>query len=158
MKTFLVLIAAMLVTAPAWSQSLASGGPVDIEAAQLEVQHAQGKATFSGNVKVTQGNLTLTAPRLDVSYGASGSGDITQMQASGGVTLTRGGGTVAEKATGNTAIYTPQTQQIVFTGNVTLTRGPSTLSGDKLVYNVASGTARVTSSNGPVKARFIPQK
>lgn len=158
MKKILILIAAALAAAPTWAEGLAAGGPVDIESAQLEVQHAKGQATFSGNVKVTQGNLTLTAPKLDVAYGAGGSGDITEMQASGGVTLTRGGGAVAEKATGNTATYNPQTQQIVMTGDVTLTRGPSTLSGDKLVYDVASGTARVTSSNGPVKARFIPQK
>lgn len=137
---------------------LGAGGPVDVQSQQLEVRQTQGLATFSGNVKVTQGNLVLEADRVDVEYGSSGDGDIRQMKATGNVVLTRGGGTVAEKATGDVAVYTPAGGQIVMTGAVTLVRGASTLSGDKLTYGVESGNARVTSSKGPVRARFVPQK
>jgi lipopolysaccharide transport protein LptA len=62
-----------------------------------------------------------------------------------------------ETATGTTAVYRPATQKLVLTGAVTLVRGPSQLSGDKLVYDIASGNAQVTNSGGPVKARFVPQ-
>lgn len=154
-KYLFVLI--FLCAAPsALAASLASGGPVDITADQLDVHNAEGNAVFTGNVVVRQNTLTLTAPKLTVSY-AKGGGDITQMQATGGATITRNTpGQAAEKATGSTATYNPSTQTLTMTDNVTLVRGPSTLSGDKLVYAIATGNAQVTSKGGPVKARFVP--
>jgi lipopolysaccharide export system protein LptA len=142
--------------------SLTSGGPVNITATQLEVQHTLGKAAFIGNVVVTQGDFTLKAPKLSADYNASGAGSgdsLKQLQATGGVVITRGGaGGVTETATGDVATYNPGAQQLVLTGpTVTLTRGPSTLVGDKLVYNLSTGNAQVTNSAGPVKARFVTQ-
>lgn len=159
-RTRLILAAALaLLAGVAAAAPLTSGGPVDITADRLDVTHANGKATFSGHVVVKQGTMVLRAPRLTVSYSAGGKGgDVEQLQASGGVTITRGGaGGVTETATGSTATYHPSGQQLVLTGQtVTLTRGASTLEGDKLVYNLKTGNARVTSSAGPVKARFVP--
>ncbi len=140
--------------------SHAQSGPVDITANQLDIQQTKGLATFSGNVVVTQTGFTLQAPKVVADYagGKSNSTDINSITASGGVTITRTGqGAQAEKATGNTALYSPATKQIILSGNVTLIRGPSSLSGDKLVYDMATGNARVTNSGGPVKARFVPQ-
>lgn len=145
---------------PAMAATLTSAGPVDITATQLEVQHTLGKAAFSGNVVVTQGDFTLKAPQLTADYNAKGGGDsLKQLQATGGVTITRGGaGGMAETATGSVATYNPNAQKLVLTGpTVTLTRGPSTLVGDKLIYNIATGNAQVTNSSGPVKARFVSQ-
>lgn len=162
MKTarFALTATLALLAVPALAVSLGSGGPVDITATRLDVEHLSGKAAFSGNVVVTQGTLTLKAPKLTADYStAGGSGDVKQLQATGGVVITRTGeGGVAETATGSTATYNPVAQTLVLTGPVvTLTRGPSTLEGDKLVYNIATGNAQVTSSAGPVKARFVPQ-
>jgi len=44
------------------------GEPVKIEAAVLEVQDKKKEATFSGNVKVTQGDTTMTSKTLVVFY------------------------------------------------------------------------------------------
>lgn len=130
--------------------------PVDVTADKLDIQHSEGKAVFTGNVHITQGNMTLTAPQVTATYGANGEGDIQQMQATGGATITRTG-TVPEVANGTTATYLPASQQLILTGEVQLTRGPSTLSGDKLVYDMASGNAKVTNSQGPVRAKFVPK-
>lgn len=156
MKTlFSALILAISLLAPA---AFAQNGPVDITSNQLDVEQAKGLATFTGNVVVTQTGFTLAAPKVVADYsGAKGSNDIKSITASGGVIITRTGGAVAEKATGSTALYSPVTKQVILSGDVTLIRGPSSLSGDKLVYDMATGNARVTNSKGPVKARFVPQ-
>lgn len=158
MRIRLTLLA-ILAASQAAAASLGSGGPVDISADKLDVQHLAGTAVFSGNVVVKQGGLTLTAPSLTAAYTAGGKGgDLDSLTATGGVTITRAaglGGATEETATGTTATYTPASQRLVLTGVVTLTRGPSTLSGDKLVYNLATGNAQVTNSTGPVKARFV---
>lgn len=155
------LLTPFLVFAAALSVGYAQAGPqpVDITSQELDIAQASGLATFSGNVVVTQGSFTLAAPKVVADYSGAGStgSDIRSITASGGVTITRtGAGGVAEKATGSTAVYTPASQQIVLTGAVTLTRGPSMLEGDRLVYNMATGNARVTNGAGPVRARFVP--
>lgn len=147
--------ALLLTPALALAETIAGNTPIDIDAARLDVDHAHGKATFSGNVRVVQGTLTLTAETLTATYGANGQGDIEEMVASGGVMLMRKG-TVEERASGSKAIYDPKKQTLTLTGAVALQRGPSTLAGDKLVYDIANGNAKVTNSNGPVKARFTP--
>ena len=146
----LLLLASLVASsllAPVWAEAPT---PIDITASKLEVNQSASKATFTGNVVVTQGGLVLAAPTVVTSYAG---GTLDTITASGGVTITRtGSGGVAEKATGSTATYSPKA------GNITLQRGPSELSGDKLVYNLQTGNAVVTNSNGPVKARFVPGK
>ncbi|RYG60831.1 MAG: lipopolysaccharide transport periplasmic protein LptA [Alphaproteobacteria bacterium] len=143
------------LTLPLHAAPMANGGPVDITSKQLDVNQSGKTATFSGNVKVQQGTFTLTAPKVVADYSGSGA-DIKTIQATGGVIITRVADGATEKAIGTTATYAPGARQLVLSGNVTLVRGPSQLSGDKLVYDMASGNARVTSSSGPVKARFVP--
>lgn len=151
----ILLIAFLTVAMPLHAASIANSGPVDITSSQLDVNQSGKTAIFSGNVVVTQGTFTLTAPKVVADYSGAGA-DIKSIQATGGVTITRSGDGITEKATGATATYTPGARQLVLSGDVTLVRGPSQLSGDKLVYDMASGNARVTNSKGPVKARFVP--
>lgn len=151
----LFILATLLLTPVVHAQS-AQNGPVDITADQLDVEQAKGVATFTGNVLVKQQGFTLTAPKIVASYAKSG-GDIESIEATGGVVITRvGQGGITEKASGTTATYAPTKQQVTMAGAVTLIRGPSQLSGDRLVYDMATGNARVTNSKGPVKARFVP--
>ncbi len=155
MKRILLTALLAALAVPVVAGSMANGGPVDITSSQLDVDQSGKKATFSGNVVVTQGTFTLTAPKVVADYSGQGA-DIKSIQATGGVTINRSGEGVTEKAVGTTATYTPGARQLVLSGAVTLVRGPSQLSGDKLVYDMATGNARVTNSSGPVKARFVP--
>lgn len=141
---------------PSLALAAPATAPVDVTAEQFEVLQNKGQAIFSGNVRAVQGILTLEAPKAIVVYDHSGKGDIKELRAEGGVTITRDT-TPPEKATGTTAIYTPEGQKLELTGEVELTRGASTLAGDRLLYDIPSGNAKVTNSKGPVKARFTPQ-
>ena len=72
---------ALLIAAAALTPSLAVGQglthdtslPIEITADQLDVDQNRRLATFTGNVDAVQGELVLSADRLDVHY--SGSGD-----------------------------------------------------------------------------------
>src|SRR6516162_3638414 len=48
--------------------------PIQIEAASLEMRDKKKEATFSGNVKVVQGDTTMTSKTLVVFYESSGGG------------------------------------------------------------------------------------
>jgi lipopolysaccharide export system protein LptA len=128
--------------------------PIQITAQELTVQHAKGVASFTGNVKVVRSDFTLTANRLEAQYGNAGIDDLT---ARGQVVITRMGA-VPETATGEVATFNPTANTLTLTGAVVeLKRGPSTLKGDRLVYNLNSQQARVTNQGGPVQATFTPQ-
>lgn len=155
-----LLLTLLLAAGTGLPAHAATGGPIDITAQKLEVNQTSSKATFSGNVVVTQQGLVLTAPVVTADYATQGDGSgIQTVTASGGVTITRNGaGGITEKATGTTAVYNPEAGTLVLSGAVTLVRGPSELAGDRLVYNLTTGNAVVTNSAGPVKARFVPGK
>src|SRR6185437_5741471 len=51
--------------------------PIQIEAASLEMRDKKKEATFSGNVKVVQGDTTMTSKTLVVFYESSGGSGTT---------------------------------------------------------------------------------
>src|ERR1700749_1119544 len=76
---------ALLLAGDAVAQSAVQGGPnamqgfsqnrdqpIQIEAASLEMRDKKKEATFSGNVKVIQGDTTMTSKTLVVFYESSG--------------------------------------------------------------------------------------
>src|ERR1700721_2112100 len=78
-------VAFAMVAADAAAQSTVTGGPnamqgfsqnrdqpIQIEAATLEMRDKKKEATFSGNVKVIQGDTTMTSKTLVVFYESSG--------------------------------------------------------------------------------------
>ncbi len=150
-----VLLGILPGLAVAQGASVAFGGlkqdttlPVEIGADSLAVNQADGRATFSGNVKVGQGDLRLTAASVQVEYGAGGK-SIAQLHASGGVTISSAG----EAAEANDAVYTIDSGQIIMTGDVLLTQGQSAISGQKLVIDLKSGTGVM---EGRVQTVFQP--
>lgn len=124
--------------------------PLDIAADELTVSPDTGKATFSGNVQLTQEGITLSAGEINITRDPK-TEDIDNITAKKDVSFTFEGG----KATGQKAIWTPVTNTIILSGGVTLTQGGNTLSGTTLTYNMATGKANLTSNNkGRVKATF----
>lgn len=112
--------------------------PVEIAADALEIDQATGKAVFRGNVVVGQGEMKLSAARVEVEYASGGSatGEVQRLHATGGVTLVSG----AEAAEAQEAVYSIGSSQIVMTGDVLLTQGQNALSGQKLTVNLDGGT------------------
>lgn len=122
--------------------------PVQVSADQLSVSQADGTAVFSGNVVVTQGDMTLSAGQVKVEYTEDRSG-IARLFASEGVTLV----SATDAAEAREAIYTIEDGLMVMTGDVLLTQGASALSGQKLTINLKTGDGTM---EGRVQTVFQP--
>ena len=158
--------------------------PIQIEAASLEMRDKKKEATFSGNVKVIQGDTTMTSKTLVVFY-ESGGGDKpatpqpaakaaknsstgAPMQSAtpgpGGSSSikrleARGNVVVTQKdqvVTGETAVFDTKTNQITMLGGVVLTQCKNVLRGDRLAVDMTTGVSRVESDSGRVQA-LLPQ-
>ena len=114
-----------------------TGAPVDVAADRLEVQERADRAIWSGNVMVRQGNLSLNTARLTIAYSNSGGIEIERLDASGGVVVQ----SPSETARGRFAIYDLRNRLITMLGNVTLTRGESNVTGERLVLDLETGRA-----------------
>lgn len=124
--------------------------PVEVDADTLSVDNADGSAVFSGNVRVKQGEMVLSAGAVRVEYGAE-QGAIANLHATGGVTIAN----LADAAEAQEAVYTIDSGVIVMTGDVLVTQGPSTLSGQKLTINLRTGQGTM---EGRVSTVFVPGK
>lgn len=122
--------------------------PVNVTADQLTVAQADGTATFSGNVVVTQSDLQLNAAKVEVIY-AQDKKAIAQLHATGGVTVKAG----ANAAQADEALYTVDTSDLVMTGKVLLTEGQATIAGEKLTVNLKTGLGTMS---GRVSSTFTP--
>jgi lipopolysaccharide export system protein LptA len=123
--------------------------PVEVTSDSLSVANENGQAVFEGNVLVIQGPMRLAAARIAVDYAQNteGRNEIEQMVASGGVTFVNG----ADAAESTDAVYSPEAGTLVMSGSVLLTQGPTVLSGDKLVVDLATGTGVM---EGRVRSTF----
>ena len=152
--------------------------PIQIEAAALEKRDKKKEATFSGNVKVVQGDTTMTSKSLVVFYdstaapaappaansktaksapiqsatpGPGGSSSIRRLEARGSVVVTQ----KEQVVTGETAVFDTKTNLISMLGGVVLTQCKNVLRGDRLMVDMTSGVSRVESDSGKVQGLFI---
>jgi lipopolysaccharide export system protein LptA len=147
------------------------GQPIHIESATLEVRDKEKIATFSGDVRVRQGDTNLRCKSLLVFYdqqndpnsiktspsSTGGQQQIRRLEARGGVVVTQ----KDQTATGETAIFDMPTNTVTLHGNVLVTQGQNVLRGDRLVVDLTSGVSRVESGKpgqggGRVQGLFLP--
>jgi lipopolysaccharide export system protein LptA len=151
--------------------------PIKIEAASLEMRDKKKEATFSGNVKVVQGDTTMTSKSLVVFYdsnaaaapappanakaqksaalqsttpGPGGSSSIRRLEARGSVVVSQ----KDQVVTGDTAVFDTRSNLITMLGGIVLTQGKNVLRGDRLVVDMTSGVSRVESDSGRVQGLF----
>jgi len=144
--------------------------PIQIESDSLEVRDKKKEATFSGNVKVVQGDTTMTSRTLVVFYdqdqapakgakakpmpaaapGAGGTSSIRRLEAKGHVVVTQ----KDQVVTGDSAVFETKTNLVTMTGNVVLTQGKNVLRGDRLLVDMTTGVSRVESDGGRVQGLF----
>ncbi len=155
--------------------------PIQIEAASLEMRDKKKEATFSGNVKVVQGDTTMTSKVLVVFYessgapaagatpanakaappkaapiqsatpGPGGSSSIKRLEAKGNVVVTQ----KDQVVTGDNAIFDTKTNLVTMSGGVVLPQGKNVLRGDRLLVDMTTGVSRVESDSGKVQGLFI---
>lgn len=146
--------------------------PVHIEAATLEVRDKEKQATFSGNVRVTQGDTGLRCKSLVVFYdqggedatgssmkaatpGPGGQQKIKKLEARGSVVVTQ----KEQTATGDLGLFDMRANTVTLSGNVVMTQGQNVLRGERLVVDLTSGVSRVESGKngqGRVQGLFLP--
>ena len=139
-----------------------SDAPVDVTADRIEVQDRADRALFTGNVHVTQAELTMDTARLTVAYSSNGGVQIRRLDAAGGVVVR----SPSETARGEFGIYDLDRKLITLIGNVQLDREQNRVSGSRLVIDLDSGRAvidggpaGVNQSGGRVTGHFtVPQK
>jgi lipopolysaccharide export system protein LptA len=147
--------------------------PIQIEAASLEMRDKKKEATFAGNVKVVQGDTTMTSKSLVVFYdsgpasvspqpaapkgstsasmqsatpGPGGSSSIRRLEAKGSVVVTQ----KDQVVTGETAIFDTRANLITMmggVGGVVLTQCKNVLRGDRLRVDMTTGVSRVESDS-----------
>ena len=146
--------------------------PVHIEAATLEVRDKQKQATFSGDVRVKQGDTGLRCKSLVVFYeqsgeptdasktlqaaspGPSGEQRIKRLEARGSVVVTQ----KDQTATGELGIFDMKTNTVTLTGNpVVMTQGQNVLRGGKLVVDLTSGVSRVEAGKSGQGVQMLVQ-
>jgi lipopolysaccharide export system protein LptA len=137
-----------------------SNQPVDYAADRIELQDRQQRVVLSGDVVITQGDLRLTAGRTTVAYTDVGGLHIQRIDATGGVTVTRG----AERAQGAAGVYDFNRRVIILSGGVALRRGGDTLNGGRLTIDLNTGLSSVDGGGargqqgGRVTGRFsVPE-
>ena len=144
----LVLCIALLCSAPVLAQgtNVSFGtftqdttAPVEVTSDNLSVDQATGTAIFEGNVLIGQGELRLSAQKVEVIYRAKSAG-IAKLVASGGVTLVSG----AETAEAAGADYDIDSGTIMMSGDVLFTQGPSALTAQRMTINLKDGTANMS--------------
>jgi lipopolysaccharide export system protein LptA len=148
--------------------------PIQIEAASLEMRDKKKEATFSGNVKVVQGDTTMTSKALVVFYdsgpapatpqpaalkgsksgpmqsatpGPGGSSSIRRLEAKGAVVVTQ----KDQVVTGETAVFDTRANLITMMGGVVLTQCKNVLKGDRLKVDMTTGVSRVESDGRKVQ-------
>ena len=138
------------------------GQPVKIQAATLEVRDKDKIATFTGDVRVVQGDTEMRSKVMVVFYeeepgkpsmpaaqpGPSGSQQIRRMEAKGGVVVTQ----KDQTAVGDTADFEMQSNTVTLTGNVVVTQGQDVVKGHKLVVDLTTGVSKF--DGGRVDALF----
>lgn len=124
--------------------------PVEVTADRLSVDQATGLATFEGNVVVIQGEMRISAGSARIEYLPDGKG-IAKVLFDGRVLFA----SPTDAAEASSAIYTIASGEVVMTGDVLLTQGQTTISGNRLVYNLDAGTG---SMEGRVQTTFVPGK
>ena len=153
----LVLNLALLLPGLALAQTNLSLGnitingdtPVEVTADSLAVDQDTGRAVFSGNVIVVQGDIRIGAGKVEVLYDAEG-GAITRLVASDGITFA----TATEAAEASEADYDLARGILVLTGQVLLTQGKNALSAERMTLNLRDGSAQL---DGRVRTIFVPE-
>lgn len=151
----LALMAAVLTASPVLAQgtNVDLGGltpdptaPIEIASDSLAVDQQAGTAVFTGNVVIGQGDLRLSASRVEVIYGNE-QGAISKLEATGGVTFV----TSEAAAEAARATYDIDGARLSLSGDVLLTQGPSAIAAERMIVNLETGAA---SMEGRVRTVF----
>lgn len=162
-----LLLATLLAAAPAFAERDDRDKPINLEADTVEVNDATGVSVYSGNVRLTQGTLLMTADKVIVVQDAEG---FSKSTAYGNPTTFR------QKREGVDEYIDGAAQRLEFDAKKDLVqlftqarvrRGQDEVRGSYISYNSATESYRVlggkeaateTNPKGRVRAVIQPKK
>jgi lipopolysaccharide export system protein LptA len=134
-----------------------SSAPIDVTADEAEVVNSQCLAIWRGAAEALQDRTRMRADTIRV-YSAkkgSGCGSTERLEAEGNVYYV----TTDRAARADNAVYASASDTITLTGNVIIVQDKNVAHGDKLVLNVKTGAADMTSAatgrNNPNRVRGV---
>lgn len=140
MRNAALLAVLVAIAGPAVAQKHDSNADIVFGGDHMELQDKQNRVILSGNVVITQAEMTLRAARVTVLYtgkATSGTPKASRIDATGGVVVTR----PDQTARGSYGIYDVNRRVVILLGGVSLTQGANTVSGARLTINLDSGRA-----------------
>ncbi|WP_394691048.1 LptA/OstA family protein [Hoeflea sp.] len=167
--TALLGIAVLIGPQPAQAQTsqsrmtglaLSGDEPIQIESDLLQINEETSQATFSGNVRVLQGDTVLQAGEMIVHYAknggsvASGAADIREIDLFKKVLIRSG----TQTATADTGNFNMAKEVLVLSGEkVVLTDAENVFIGCKLTVEMKSGQAKLDSCGRRVMIQLDPK-
>ncbi|WP_422372367.1 LptA/OstA family protein [Hoeflea sp.] len=140
--------------------ALSSDEPIQIESDLLKINEETSQATFSGNVRVLQGDTVLQAGEMIVHYAknggsvASGAADIREIDLFKKVLIRSG----TQTATADTGNFNMASETLVLSGEkVVLTDAENVFIGCKLTVEMQSGQAKLDSCGRRVMIQLDPK-
>ncbi|MFY0615972.1 lipopolysaccharide transport periplasmic protein LptA [Shimia sp. NS0008-38b] len=115
------------------------GLPVEVTAESLSVNQTDGSAVFEGNVDISQGEMRMTADKVNVHYKEDSQG-IDRLVATGNVLLVQG----PDAAEADEAVYSIDSGSVVMSGNVTVAQAQTTITANQMILNLQDNTAKLT--------------
>ncbi|WP_174298745.1 LptA/OstA family protein [Sphingomonas bacterium] len=141
------LFLSVLAATPAAAQSRHdSNAPIAFGADHIELQDKANRAVLTGNVAVTQAEMTLDAQRMTVAYTGQvvdGNPQVSRLDAAGDVAVKR----PDQSATGRFGVYDLNRHLITMLGGVTLHQGANVVRGSRLTLNLDTGRAVIDGSS-----------
>ncbi len=133
---------------PAWALKSDRQQVLDVDADSLEAGLNDNRAVLKGNVRITQGTLVIEAAEATLTQGEQQ--ETRRVLLSGSpVTLEQDldeGGRL--KASASQVDYDVTAETSVLTGSANVSQPRGDLSGEKIVYNTATGKLNATSTPG----------
>ena len=146
------------VASTAWARTNDRSQPMDAEANQNTCTLGDaGQCVMTGNVQINQGSLDISAAKAtifraggDISRALlSGSPVVLKQQMDDGTPMT---------AHASNVDYNLNTDVVIFTGDVMIQQPRGTMSGQRVVYNLKTGSVDSGGQgNGRVKMRILPR-
>jgi lipopolysaccharide export system protein LptA len=152
---------------PSLLPGAASHEPINIAADKLDYFDKEQKLIYSGNVVAVQGESRLNATVLTIlldkkgsaapaAAGPGGGSQVRRMEGKGPIAIT----SKDQIGTGDALVYDKPENKFYLIGNVALSQCENVTRGDKLIYDLTTGQAVVssggTSPGGRVHSLIIP--
>jgi len=126
--------------------------PISVRSDKLEFSYKERVLEYTGQVVVTQGDLTLKADALQVTINESTTDRLQQITATGNVEIAQG----KRSAAGGKAVFNQHDRTIILSDGAVLMEGQNRISGDRVIVYLDEERSVVEGGDRRVQALLYP--